>query len=183
MVFGFFCARGADVKSLETKDLEALEEILDILTRLRENRQFSYEKNLWDLRGACLIFQKKLLRHIEVQEKVVFPFLEVHIPKLEPAIHVLKGEHTMSKEKFRHLILDALRMAEEEGREKTGFLERLSGAATSASFFLRRHLELEGMTIQKAMTRHLRRDEHQELASHLATYGMYTQLKGGPHVE
>ena len=75
------------------KVLVKVEQLDRALTNFQFEGKSSQGRNLKRIRSVLKFFQEELIDHIELEEQIVFPLLESHIPKLELVIQVLRSEH------------------------------------------------------------------------------------------
>ena len=72
--------------------LSKLDELYEATKNLQfEGKVFS-RKNIKTIEKITKYLKTKLVQHVTLDEKIIFPFLEVHIPKLEPVLHLLRAE-------------------------------------------------------------------------------------------
>ncbi len=132
-----------------------------VLVHLRYEGKPTRGKNLKAAKSSILSFSKILKGHRELQEKVVFPYLRVHIPKHDPAIRFFCADHRAirrDKEKLRSLIGRASKKLLEAGKFR-GIQKK--GAYLAG--LVRHHLELERKSVLKAIRNELRPEEKKEI--------------------
>src|SRR3990167_8465634 len=61
-----------------------------------EGKVFS-GKNIRSIESVMSYLKKKLQQHVAFDEKIIFPFLETNIPKLEPVLRFLRAERNEFK--------------------------------------------------------------------------------------
>lgn len=128
------------------------------------------EKNIGGNR-ILNFFQEKIMPHIEVEESVIFPFLEMHVPKLEPPISLLKGEH----EDFKTNAKNYSQICQK--RSKATF-EEIVAAETYLIYLVRNHLHAEQMIYQIAK-KELQLTEVMNLEEKVLDFFRRSLLKGG----
>src|SRR3989338_4066747 len=99
--------QGSQKKVLDTFEVSHVEilkksqQLEDVLTRLRYEGRMSFGRNVKEL-GALLHFlNEDLKNHVTQEERVLFPYVESHIPKLEPVINLLRSEHQEFKKNLK----------------------------------------------------------------------------------
>lgn len=154
-------------ETLRREDFEALRmarELREILTHLSFEGKLSLGKNLNRARGVLRFFKQRLNRHLDEEEKVVFPFLKTHIPKLEPLIAILHSEH----EDFRKNLGRFQFWLRELVKEKNGFdrrraIEKLKETGIYLVYLLEGHAQEESEVLYKVADRQLRQSEKRKL--------------------
>jgi len=154
-------------KHIEETDADALQktdELHEILIRLRCEGKPSLEMNTKNLRRILKFFKKDLLDHMQVEEKVLFPFLERHVPRLEWTIRLLCAEHYDFKRDlniFEHLLK---RLGKEKSLQaRTILIQKLHETGIMLIYLLRHHIEVESKGIFEAISVELNRREKEEL--------------------
>jgi len=56
------------------------------LTNLHYEGKLSLGKNLKQMKKILRFFNGPLKKHMQIEEKIVYPFFETHVPKFESAI-------------------------------------------------------------------------------------------------
>ncbi len=87
----------ANPHRLFAREIRALflqsEKLYSALTQLRYEGRLQERRNIRRVEQSVRILYGSLKKHISVQERVIFPFFERHIPRYELAIQLLKAEH------------------------------------------------------------------------------------------
>ncbi len=144
--------------------LQKTDELQSLLTQLRYEGRASLGKNFKEARALLDFFKSELLRHIALEERVVFPFLQIHIPKLEPVLHLLRAEHDDFKrnlQSFEFQIEELLKEKDDLNRGKK--LERLEEVGTYLAYLLRNHIQVESESVYRVVDRELKAEEKREL--------------------
>ncbi len=151
-------------KSREEEEIQVLDTILDILSKLKYEGKMSFGKNLAEAREITISLGKWLLNHFDEEEKILFPYLEVHVPKLEPAIRILEAEHRSLRENLLSLMRTAFQLrVRKNAAEQNGLIEKLGDGAVCLTYFLRNHVNTENATVHRSVRHELRGDEQREL--------------------
>ncbi|MBI2167047.1 MAG: hemerythrin domain-containing protein [Candidatus Omnitrophica bacterium] len=156
------------VRLLERGHADTLQKISQLekaLLNLRFEGKPSLGKNLRQAEEVLDFLRNQLMKHIRIEEKVIFPFLSAHIPKLESVIHLLEGEH----DEFRKNVEDFCFELEAVSKAKAGLgfgrtLERAQETGTYLVYLLRNHIRAEHQSVYKVIHSELRPDEKKELA-------------------
>ena len=144
--------------------LEKIREFREILVNLRYEGRHRLGKNLREAREALGFFTGKLARHIEVEEKVVFPFLQRYLPKLDPLILLLGSEHEEFKKNLRSFQF----WLKEAGGGKNHLdhgrlLEKVRETGNYLTYLLQNHLQEESGILYRVAENELRPGEKREL--------------------
>lgn len=142
--------------------LDRIDEFYDALKRLRYEGKLNLGRNLAEVRGLATYFRKELDGHMREEERVLFPFLRTHIPRLEPLVALLLSEH----DDFRGS-LEGLEAALEDFKRhefmKSSLIEKICEHGTYLICLLRSHMWVESHNLYKAADRELRPDEKKSL--------------------
>lgn len=143
------------------RSLRALTQFSEVLKRLRFEGRAQWPGNLRRLRRLMLFFKDKAARHMRVEEKTLFPFLEAHIPRLEPLIGLLLSEH----EDFRLVFKDIERALRAfGGGGHLAALQTIHARGAYLACLLRSHLWAESEVLYSVASRQLRPEEKKRLA-------------------
>ncbi|MDP2654426.1 MAG: hemerythrin domain-containing protein [Candidatus Omnitrophota bacterium] len=128
----------------------------------------SFEKSLRDIDAILKYFRGILGGHIQEEEKVIFPFLNRHIPKLEPVLNFLRGDHKEFQESLISVdvLLKKLRQ-EKNGIRRRAITEKLWEKGIYLYCLIRNHIKAEDENVYKAIQCQLHRDERRRLAEEL----------------
>ena len=160
-------ARGAIKKLLEEDhaDIDRNTHLLqDSLTNLCYEGKAAFGKNLKELQHILEFFDDEAARHVQFEENVLFPFLKVHIPKLESLLNILSSEH----ESFKHHLSDfkfyLASISKMESRpERSKMIEKIRETGTYLIFLLRNHIQTEEKSVYEVLVRELRPLEGKEI--------------------
>ncbi len=137
-----------------------------LLLHLRYEGKPSIGKNIKNVRIAFGLLGRELEGHFQIEEKLIFPFLKVHVPRLEPAIRMLSSDHDEIKRCTKKL-KEKLMRVRYAGEKKTGDWHKdifeIHTAGKFITYFLKTHLKVEENLIRPAMSRELHSDEAAQL--------------------
>lgn len=140
----------------EEKILSQTEALHKALTHLRYEGKLLRKQNIEAVQILILSLELVLEKHRHLQEDILFPFLQRHIPRHEAAISLMETEHediVRSAEKLKKQVLKISKDSDPLGEGKvyeTGiYLVTL----------LRHHICFEEKNISQSMQRELREDE------------------------
>jgi hemerythrin-like domain-containing protein len=100
--------------------------------------------------------------HMKDEERTLFPFLRVHIPRLEPMVYLLLSEH----EDFRNCLQGlkkSIRQAKKGGASTAVNIERICEQGTYFICMLRSHMWVESHSLHRAADKELRLSEKKKL--------------------
>ncbi len=140
--------------------MEEAEKLQHALTHLRYEGKLQRGKNLKAIKSIISWLDQELKKHQRYQEKILFPFLEMHVPKYEPTIHFLQSDHAEIRENTQKV---------KESLKQIGRSDRypVNGNLREAGIYLvcllRHHIQLEKTGIQKALKKDLNEEERTEI--------------------
>ena len=137
------------------------------LVHLHFEGKASRGKNMRQAREALGFFNREVSGHMDQEEKILFPFLETHLPRLGPFLSVLRAEHRDFKKKLRHFEFCLDKFAEDEGGRPGKIMERLKETGTYLIYLLQNHLREETEVLYKIADRELRREEKSRLINRI----------------
>jgi len=146
------------------KVLVKVEQLDRALTNFQFEGKSSQGRNLKRIRSVLKFFQEELIDHIELEEQIVFPFLESHIPKLELVIQVLRSEHEDLRRNLGdlQLFLNVL----SDGKSQTThskIVHKILETGTYLIYLLRNHIRIEDKSVYEAVDRSLKFNEKKQL--------------------
>ena len=100
------------------------------------------------------------------EEKVLFPFLRTHIPKLEPMIWLLTSEHEDFRKALKDLNL-SMAIFKKIGSGKDRIIHQLNEQGIYLLCLLRGHMSVETQSLYRAAEHDLRPDEKELLLSRI----------------
>jgi hemerythrin-like domain-containing protein len=110
-------------------------------------------KNLSEIRQLADYFRKEMAVHMKQEERVLFPFLCTHIPRLQPMVRLLAADHDEFRTGMQSL-----------GRNlKTQKAHQISEQGTYLVCLLSSHMWVESHSLYKAADKELRPEEKKTL--------------------
>lgn len=134
----------------------------EVLTNLRYEGKMSLGKNLSEANRLVGYFKKELDGHMRDEERILFPFLQTHIPRLEPMVYLLLSEH----EDFRHCLerlRKPLRAFQKNESIKPGAIDKVCDDGAYLICLLRSHMWVESHGLYKVADKELKPIEKREL--------------------
>ncbi len=150
---------------------ESHEGVVDRISRLNRSLQgLRFEgkamigKNTRVLRSLFRDFTGELSRDMALEEKLLFPYLEKHVPKLKLMLHILEEEHEnlrSSLDSFESLLDELARR--KGGRGGFAVIEKLRRKGVYLNYFLHNHIGAENDSVYRIMMNELTPREKAEL--------------------
>jgi len=152
--------------------LNVLGRMSDMLVGFRYEGKPSFGKNVKKAKSMLRLLNQEWAQHAWFEEKILFPFIGVHLPKLESMILVLKADHLDFKKVTRQLRSLLNRMSAMNSVSRYGeWIQQVNESGTYLIYFLRHHLEARKEGIEKIIESELRENEKKELASRIKRLG------------
>ena len=142
--------------------LRKLDQFYEILKKLRYEGKLMLGQNLTQADRLVTYFKKELDHHMRDEEKILFPFLRAHVPRLEPMVYLLLSEH----EDFRSSIKDlkiALRELKIHASVKHSTLDKICEQGTYLICLLRSHMSVESSSLYRVADKELHPSEKRKL--------------------
>src|SRR3989344_521546 len=144
--------------------LENVGYLEEALIGLRYEGKALRGKNLKKVHDVLEFLDVKLAPFVILEEEIIFPFIEAHIPRMNSLVCLLKAQHKELKEnleRFKSLFgkLDHENFDAENGK----VLEKLRGQGTYLVHLIRHDIQVKSQSIYKIAGRELREDEKEEL--------------------
>jgi len=142
-----------------------------VLNHLRFEGIPKFGKNVKDANDVLEFFEQELSEHLELENQILFPYLETHIPRLEPVIRLFYADHAGFKENLGHFrtLLRKVSAAKRKALKNTELMENLRETGTCLIYLLKRHLQAESASVYRAIEKELRSDEIKDLAKKIAS--------------
>ncbi len=153
--------------SEEEKLLSQTEDLHRALTHLRYEGKMLKEQNVKSVQILAYGLDLVLKRHCHVQEEIVFPFLQTHIPRHEAAISLLEAEHAEIRNQQQKLKEDVLKIS---GAPDPFQEAKIYEAGIYLVTLLRHHIGLEKKSIDRSLQTELREDEKNVINSRIETW-------------
>ena len=151
-------------------EIDALHSVLHVFCH--EGRA-QFGKNINRMDGAVRSLQARLNFVSVYEEKCLFPFISVHIPRFEPLVTLLRSEHA----DFRRLLkglsasLTAFKKEKEASRQLRS-VQRIREEGMYLICLMRSHLWAETRNMYEALNRELRVEEKETLARRLQEFSL-----------
>lgn len=139
-------------------------ELNKALHDLRYEGKPMFGKNLRRARTVFRSLEKELSKDMRFEEKVLFPFLESHVPKLRFMIHIIEEEHGDLRGNLEALqsLLEKLLRAGYDGGQ-SALVEKIRRKGNYLNYFLHNHTWAENESVYRVMSGDLIAAEKKEL--------------------
>lgn len=115
--------------------------------------------------------------YIKVEEKIIFPFLETHIPRLASHIHLFRKENTEITKTLKEIKqLLKLVLSAQNTKERRKYMGILGEKITFLHYLMVSHFELEDNNLYKCIVQELHIDEQYLLLRKLIDCGNITSI-------
>ena len=141
---------------------QKINQFYEVLRKLRHEGKLTLGQNLTETSRLVVYFKKEFDDHMRKEEKILFPFLRTHIPRLEPMVYLLLSEH----EDFRNSIGNlktALGEFKKREAPKPASLDKICEQGTYLICLLRSHMWVESHSLYRAADKELRLSEKRKL--------------------
>ncbi len=164
------------LKTLSLKGVVAFfeKEYRDVVLRLDElqeatkNLQFEGKlfsgRNIQSIERVAAYLKNKLQQHIKLDEKIIFPFLETYVPKLEPILRFLRAERNEFKANLEEF--DVLFTKVKESKNRPDYFKTVGELREKGIYLVglvRNHIQAENESVYKIIDQQLRDNEKKEL--------------------
>ena len=144
--------------------LGRLDELYEATKNLQFEGKVSSGKNIKVIERVIDYLKKKLFLHIALDEKIIFPFLEAHIPKLTVVLSLLRAERNEFKANLEDFESLFSKLKEEKNDQQYYKLVRdLREKGIYLVCLMRNHIQVENESIYKIIDQELHNDEKKEL--------------------
>lgn len=135
-----------------------------ILLHLQYEGKAARGKNLKQIDAVLRFFKHEVNGHMREEEKVIFPYLRRHVPRLEPLLSLLVSEHREFRRKIRILAFLGTRLAGPNLHfDGTRAIEKLKETGNYLVCLLKGHLQEESEILYRVADRELRVNEKERL--------------------
>ena len=153
----------------EKKDvLLKLDQLQMILNDYPCKEKLRSKKHLRDIERIIKFLKGKYFLHIKLDEGVIFPFLEKHVPRLEPVLRLLRDERNKFKgslETFEELYKRFIATKGEDDYNK--IMSKLKEKGTYLTCLARNHIQMEDENVYKVIKTELHGEEKNKLMNQL----------------
>ena len=141
------------------------------LSDLRYEGKSCYGRNLKKAEILFETLREELSQDMEFEEEALFPYLRVHLPKLEFMIHVLQEEHEALERRLGNFgsLLQAL-SKKENGAARIRLIDKMRKKGNYLNYFLHQHTWAEQESVYRAVDMELSGNEKGELGRRLAEF-------------
>ena len=145
-----------------------LDQLLDFLKKLKYEGKLYQRRNIKTAEKVLGTLKDTYAIHKEIDEGIIFPFLEQHIPKLDPFLRLLSTERA----EFYSILGDCESLLNKfkktkNKEEQVKTLEQICDKGIYAVALIKNHIQLEKESVYKAIDKELRPVEKDQLAASL----------------
>lgn len=144
------------IESEKENLLSWTENLHNALNHLRYEGKLLKEENIKAVQILAYGLDDALEKHCQIQEEIIFPFLQTHIPRHEAAIALLEAEHEDIKNQQEKLKNDILKISGMPNHLEEG---KIYEAGIYLVTLLRHHIGFEKRNLQRSLQTELRDDE------------------------
>lgn len=146
---------------LHTEMLKEANRFQTVLTNLRYEGKPCLGNNIRQTQAILAFLKNEVIQQFQFEEKILFPFLIRHIPKLESVVRLLESEHDEFQSQLKSFYKIFRKFSNTE-RPDGKSAEVLHETGTYLVYLLRHHIKAESRVF-KAMNENLRADEKAKL--------------------
>ncbi|MDP3920598.1 MAG: hemerythrin domain-containing protein [Candidatus Omnitrophota bacterium] len=146
-------------------------ELNDLLTRSRYEGKMHFGRNLDAITRLVAYFDKEFGEHLRLEEEVIYPYLEKHVPKSRSPLAFLRGEHADFRSRLGEIKSCAARLGKQKtDSERSLIFEMLQNTGVYLVYWTRNHLHAENESVYKMIDNQLLPEEKRELSREVTTY-------------
>lgn len=143
---------------------EKLDQLENALYSLQYEGKIFSSSHINKVEEVVRFLENKYAGHIKLDDGIIFPFLEKHIPRLQPVLLYLKAERREFQEGFKvfEKILSELKKGNRD-IIRYNLIARLKDKGIYLISLTRSHIQLEEQSVYESITRELHQDERDAL--------------------
>ena len=151
--------------------VEKLNQLENAIYNLQYEGKLFSSSHIKKAEEAMRFLKEKFTVHIDLDNRVIFPFLEKHIPRLNSVLLYLKSERREFQEGFKIFeeILAKLKK-ENDNMIRHGIIERLKDKGIYLICLMRNHIQLEEQSVYKSLELELHKDERNILIEKIVNF-------------
>jgi hemerythrin-like domain-containing protein len=136
-----------------------------VLTNFRYEGLASLGKNIKAAEEVLEFFREEIVEHLALEEEVIFPYLERHIPRLGLAIRHVRAEHKDFKKNLKQFEGLLSKIPRLKGyRPRAEVIGKIEWVGIHLLCYLKNHLKMENVSVYRAIGSELKEKEIKELA-------------------
>ena len=150
---------------------EKLDQLENALYSLQYEGKLFSSGHIKKAEEAVCFLKKKYAVHIRLDDRVIFPFLEKHIPGLRPVLLYLKAERREFQEGFKIFEKTLLELKKDNNsviRHK--IIERLKDKGIYLICLVRSHIQLEEQSVYNSILQELHKGEKNALMQKIVQF-------------
>ena len=164
--------RFSDVFGNEQKNVfKKLDQFHELLKKLKYEGKRFQPRNIRTAEGILHALKNSYAVHKKIDDDIIFPFLDRHIPRINPFLRLLTAERS----EFFNILRDCEGLLQEFKNSRrpstqSGILDRLSDKGIYAIVLIRNHIQMEMENVYKVIDEELRPVEKDRLVASLKKY-------------
>jgi len=143
---------------------EKLDQLENALYSLQYEGKIFSSSHINKAEEAVRFLEHKYAGHIKLDDCIIFPFLEKHIPRLSSVLLYLKAERREFQEGFK--VFERTLSELKKGNQdiiRYNLIARLKDKGIYLISLIRSHIQLEEQSVYESITRELHQDERNAL--------------------
>ena len=142
--------------------------LMQVLTNLNYEGKPSLGKNLKQMNKILHYFNGPFKKHMQIEEEIVYPFFERHVPKFESVMTLLQSEHKDIRRRLGQISALLRKLSVHcENTKCEKLKEKIDSEGTYFVYLLQNHIRTESETVFKTIVRHLNQAEIEALAAEI----------------
>ncbi len=151
--------------------LNKMKQLDTALTGFQFEGKSSVGRNLKQVHSVLQFCDGTLMKHMKLEEQIIFPFLASHVPKLDSVLRILCSQH----EDFRKSLEDLrffvnLYSSEASKSDSSRTIHKLRELGAYLIYLLRHHMQVENESVYQVIDRELRSGERKALEKRRREY-------------
>ena len=144
------------IKSTDTEALRRIDDLEDAWSRIRYEGKLSWISNLNRIDLVLKYFHKEFMSHIKLEEDILFPYIQTHIPRLEYMMYSLCADHNDFRRDINLISagLDEMRRTRTL-QNRSAMVQQMNDTVIYLIHLLRHHIAVESKGIFDVITNEL----------------------------
>lgn len=157
---------------------EKMDQLENALNKLQYEGKFFSSGHIKRAEEVVYFLKRKFADHIRMDNLIVFPFLEKHIPRLYTALLYLKAERREFQESFKNFEKIFLELKKNNKNVlRNDIIERLKNKGIYLICLMRSHIQFEEQSVYKSIQQVLSAEERRELMQEIINFRMKKETR------
>ncbi len=151
--------------------LKQLDQLEDAIYSLQFEGKMVFFSRIKTIESIMKSLKKKYKQHVDLDDRIIFPFLEGHIPRLSPILRYLKAERQEFEDVFAvfdKILLELIK--KNEVLIRNDIIVRLKDKGVYLICLMRSHIQIEEKSLYDGIFRELHPDERSELVKKITQF-------------